>query len=219
MTTPAAPPGTAPGFPDPQAFARAHAQLRADRSIQFDFPWAKTEQNPPPAWLLRLFRAIGRAIEWIGPGGWKTIFWVLIALIVTVLVVALVPPLRAWALRRIRRGRASAAEPPRWTPEAGVARQLLDEADALAAEGAYDAAVRLILHRSIADIQRWRGDLVRPALTSRDIAQVEALPPTARGLFAELVALVERSLFAGRALSVDDWHRARADYAGFALGR
>ena len=37
-------------------------------------------------------------------------------------------------------------------------------------------------------------------------------------IIAGIVAAVERSLFGGTRLGADDWQRARADYAGFALG-
>jgi hypothetical protein len=95
---------------------------------------------------------------------------------------------------------------------------LLEEADRLASQGRYAEAVRLILHRSIEDIERWRGDPLRPSLTSRDIARFDGLPDMARGIFARIVADVERSLFGGASLAQSDWARARADYARFALG-
>ena len=69
------------------------------------------------------------------------------------------------------------------------------------------------------DIERWRGDSLRPSLTSRDIAAFETLPDAARAVFRRIVADVERSLFAGNPLGESDWTRARADYAGFALAR
>ena len=96
---------------------------------------------------------------------------------------------------------------------------MLDEADRLAAAGRFAEAVRLILHRSIEDIERWRGDSLRPSLTSRDIAAFETLPDAARTVFRRIVGDVERSLFAGNPLGEADWTRARADYAGFALAK
>ena len=58
---------------------------------------------------------------------------------------------------------------------------------------------------------------MRPSSTSRDIARAEGLPGEARGVFARIVAAVERSWFGGRALEAGDWEAARADYARFAL--
>jgi len=190
--------------------------IRADGSIQFDLPQKVVEpRDPPPEWLEPVLRGIGRFVLWVG-GGWQAILWVIGIVIALALLFALVPSLREWVAEKVGR-RRMVAEAPAWTPTETRARALLEDADALAADGRYDEAVHLLLFRSIDDIVAWRGDLVRPADTSRDIARVEALPPHARGVFAGIVAAVERSLFGGRALDAGDWQRARADYAGFAL--
>lgn len=190
--------------------------IRADGSIQFDLPEKLPEpRDPPPEWLEPVLRAIGNFVQWVG-GGWQVILWVIGIVIAIALLFALVPSLREWIAERLGRRRVVEEAPP-WTPTETRARALLEDADALAAEGRFDEAVHLLLFRSIDDIVAWRGDVVRPADTSRDIARAEALPPHARGVFAGIVAAVERSLFGGRALGADDWQRARADYAGFAL--
>ncbi|MGW8191787.1 DUF4129 domain-containing protein [Sphingomonas hankookensis] len=190
--------------------------IRADGSIQFDLPEKLPEpRDPPPEWLEPVLRAIGNFVQWVG-GGWQVILWVIGIVIAIALLFALVPSLREWIAERLGRRRV-VEEAPAWTPTETRARALLEDADALAAEGRFDEAVHLLLFRSIDDIVAWRGDVVRPADTSRDIARAEALPENARGVFAGIVAAVERSLFGGRALGADDWQRARADYAGFAL--
>lgn len=190
--------------------------IRADGSIQFDLPEKLPEpRDPPPEWLEPVLRAIGNFVQWVG-GGWQVILWVIGIVIAIALLFALVPSLREWIAERLGRRRVVEEAPP-WTPTETRARALLEDADALAAEGRFDEAVHLLLFRSIDDIVAWRGDVVRPADTSRDIARAEALPPHTRGVFAGIVAAVERSLFGGRALGADDWQRARADYAGFAL--
>jgi hypothetical protein len=79
--------------------------------------------------------------------------------------------------------------------EEAPARQLLGDADALAAEGRYSEAAHLLLHRSIAEIDRRRPASVRKALTSRDIAALPAIPPSPAAAFRSIVAAVERSLF------------------------
>ncbi len=210
--------GTPAPFGDPVAVDAAHRAVRADPSIQFDLPWYKPEVNPPPRWLIDLFDALGRFVKWVG-GGWTVLMWIAIAIVVITLVFALFPPAREWLARRFVRRDTAAATPVGWAPEATAARALLDEADRLAASGQYSEAVRLILHRSIEDIERWRGDSLRPSLTSRDIARFDGLPDAARTVFTRIVADVERSLFAGNDLAEADWTRARADYAGFALGK
>lgn len=209
--------GTAPPFGDPASADAAHRALKGDASIQFEFPWLIPEQNQMPEWLRDLFRALGNFVEWVG-GGWTVLMWIAIVLVAIALAFAIFPPLRAWLANRFV-ARAEAGTTPGWTPEASIARALLVEADALAAAGNYDEAVRLLLHRSVEDIERWRGDPLRPSWTSRDIARIEALPDAARTVFGRIVADVERSLFAGHPLGQADWTRARADYAGFALGR
>ncbi|MHA3840710.1 DUF4129 domain-containing protein [Sphingomonas aestuarii] len=204
----------APPEADPAAITAAHDAVRADRSIQFDLAQPETP-DPPPDWLIRLF-------DWLASMGplWQILFWVLIAVAVIVLVIALVPPLREWALDRMRRRKAVTEEDaPEWTPEESRARALLADADARAAAGDYDGAVHIILLRSIDDIEVWRGHALVPSLTARDIAAADELPDAARGVFARIAAVVERSIFAGQRLSADDWQAARADYAAFALGR
>ena len=104
-----------------------------------------------------------------------------------------------------------------WRPEEGQAVQLLDEADVLANAGRYDEAARLLLHRSIGEIDAHRPDLVRPALTSRDIADHPLLPRGPAAAFARIAALVERSLFGRRPLGADDWQACRAAYREFAF--
>lgn len=104
-----------------------------------------------------------------------------------------------------------------WRPSEEQAVQLLDEADVLANEGHYDEAARLLLHRSIGEIDTHRPDLVRPALTSRDIAGHPLLPAGPAAAFARIAALVERSLFARRPLGPDDWQNCRAAYHDFAF--
>lgn len=210
-------------FGDPARVEAAHRAVRADSSIQFDLPWYKPEINQPPRWLTELFAALGRFVDWVG-SGWKVLMWAAIAAVVIALVLALFPAVREWFAARLLRRNEAAAEPPRWAPEAGAARALLDEADRLAAAGRYAEAVRLILHRSIEDIEKWHGDSLRPSLTSRDIARFDGqgfagLSETARAVFRRIVADVERSLFGGNALGEADWTRARADYAGFALAK
>lgn len=223
MTTASAAQGAAPrvetGFGDPNAVDAAHRAVRGDSSIQFDLPWYQPDPaNPPPRWLMELFQSLGRFVEWVG-GGWYVLMWLAIAAVVIALIFALFPAAREWFAARLLRRSQAVAEPPRWAPDAGVARALLDEADRLAAAGRYAEAVRLILHRSIEDIEKWRGDSLRPSLTSRDIAAFESLPDAARSVFRRIVGDVEHSLFGGNALGESDWTRARADYAGFALGR
>ena len=119
--------------------------------------------------------------------------------------------------REARAPKARGGKAETWRPEAAQAVQLLDEADVLANEGRFDEAARLLLHRSIGEIHGHRPDLVRPALTSRDIARHPLLPAAPAIAFSRIAALVERSLFACRPLGADDWQDCRAAYHEFAF--
>jgi hypothetical protein len=208
--------------------AAAHRALLADPSIQFALQPAPGPPKPPE-WLIaigralaRLLRPVGRAIEWVGsflpdaPYA-RVLLWTVIALAAVALGYAAAQRFRygAWRLPWPRRGggEAGTQEEEAWAPEEAPARAWLEEADALAREGRYAEAVRHLLYRSIEDLARRRPRLVRPALTSRELAAAPALPPPAQGLFARIAASVERSLFGGRPVDAAEWTEARAAYA------
>jgi hypothetical protein len=195
-------------------FAEAHNRLLADRSIQFDLPQAPLVSAPPGAGAPSLpdhAAAAGSA-----SAASQILLWGLVALVLLFLLYWIARGLQDWR-RNPRDPKAAAGGEADWRPEAAPALRLLGEADALAADGLYGEAARLILHRSIEDIQARRPALVRPALTSRDIAGLAALPGAPRAAFARIAMLVERSLFARRALAADDWRDCRAAYEEFAF--
>ena len=198
------------------AMRAMHARLLADHRLQFDF--SQTPAPPPlPQWLLAALQAIGKAIVWSWPG-LQIAFWVALAGGVAAVVWLIGREWLGWRWpqrrRRPSRGRPATVD---FTPEREIAHSLLADADALAAEGRFDAAVRLILRRSIDDIESRRPRLVRPALTAREISRLAALPSTARDTFAQMAAVVERSLFAGRELDRSDFAACRSAYEGFAF--
>lgn len=190
--------------------------------------------DPPPetpAWLIAFFKWLGEVLEpvarflgWIGsffPDApyVRMILWTLIALAAALLVYVVVQRIRTgeWRLPRRRfAAPADMAEEEEESPLFVAKPSWLQEADALAAQGLFAQAVHHLLFRSIEDIAYRRPQLVRPALTSREIAGAGAIPTKARELFAAIAALVERSLFGGRPVSQDDWASARAAYASFA---
>jgi hypothetical protein len=205
VTTSPAADGAAAGA----SFAEAHRRLLADGSIQFRF--SEIKPTPTPAWVKWLAEMLRSPLV-------KWIFWGLVAAGVCVLLYALSRRLAGarwpWPRRRREEG---AQGPEAWRPSEGEARALLAEADALAGEGNYDEAAHLLLFRSIEEIEARRPRLVRPALTSRDIAGAQALPDKPRAAFASIVMAVERSLFAGRSLAAEDWNRCRSAYEDFAF--
>lgn len=202
-------------------FVRDWQELRADSDIQFA-PLKPPAPAETPGWLRelgeflgRLFSPIGDALTALGRAlgmSGQAVMWLVIAIgvaIVLYLVFRLVAPLR------LRREAEQTA--PEWTPDAAEALSLLEDADRLAAEGRYDEATHLLLKRSVGQIAEARPDLLEPSSTAREIAELPALPPAARGAFAVMAERVERSLFALRSLGADDWHAARTAYAEFAL--
>ena len=215
----------------------AHLALRADPGVQFVMT-GPPPPAPPPAWM----KALGEFFEWLGklfkPFGnfldsisqlmpaapWaRFLLWGVIIAALVALVVMIVMRLRGgewqmpWKRKRARAVDAAREVEEEWTPDAEQGRTWLEEADRLAAEGRYAEAVHHLLFRSIEDIQRRRPMVVRPALTSRELAAAPGIPLGARNLFAGIARHVERSLFGGREVGPEDWQAARADYADFAL--
>jgi len=217
-------------------FTAAHDALRADPTVQFTL--APPPPPPtPPAWL----KGLAHFLEWLGhvlaPIGrffaWLTGFmpaapyarillWGVIGIAALALIWLIVERLR-YGQWRLPRRRSRAASPvaieteEEWQPDVAQGHAWLEEADALAAKGLFAEAVHHLLFRSIEDIGKRRPQLVRPALTSREIAAATAIPTRARDLFAAIARQVERSLFGGRPIEADDWQAARAAYADFAV--
>jgi hypothetical protein len=222
----------------------AHRQLLNDNSIQFDlptidlvpsrqhgqsgYPPADPSFQPPPAQPpLDPSAAPPPAPppDLPQPGGgmndlMQVFLWVAAGIALAILLYWIFSFFRDRRLggdgkaKKERRGRNGKES---WRPEEEQAVQLLDEADLLAGQGRYDEAARLLLHRSIGEIDAHRPDLVRPALTSRDIAGHPLLPAGPAAAFARIAALVERSLFARRPLGADDWQDCRLAYREFAF--
>jgi hypothetical protein len=212
-------------------FQQAWRALRGDGAVQFDLTPAAPMPHAPQwlrtlgHWIADVFRPVGRAIAWLtsqmpaAPYA-RILLWTVLIAAALALIWLLVQRWRSgeWRLPRWRRRGAEEFETEEeWTPDAAPARAWLEEADALAARGQFAEAVHHLLRRSIDDIAWRRPQLVRPALTSRDIAATEGIPGQARALFKPIVAIVERSLFGGRPVSADDWSATRQAYADFAL--
>jgi len=192
--------------------AEAHARLLQDSSVQFAFSESAPSRPVDLGWL----EALGRLLAEAAPAMSYVVWGCLIGAGV----------LMAWLVGREMLGvrwrqRAEAptasADTAPWRPAAAQARVLLEDADRLADEGRYAEAAHLLLLRTIGHIEGRRPDLVRPALTSRDIASLDALPEAARPAFASIAQVVERSLFGGRPVDADAFGRCRRAYAQFAL--
>lgn len=192
-----------------QSVARAHEALRARSDIQFEMAAAKPPEIPP--WM----RWLGRQLQHLAPYA-SYIFWGAVAIGLAILLYLIF--VSFWRNRPSRDAEAAAEQDvAAWRPSEQVARALLADAEALAAQGRYEEATHLLLRRSLEDIQRHRPRDLRPALTSREIAGSEWMPGIVRRAFAAMAAPVERSLFGGRKLALADWEEARAAYGEFAL--
>jgi hypothetical protein len=202
-----------------QSAAEAWKSVRADEAIQFA-PVKVPPPAKPPAWLDAVLRWLGELLSPIGRAlgmSWPVFKWVLLAVALAALALLLwrmFGPALGWRPK----ARAETQE-EEWGPAAGDALALLEDADALAAQGRFDEATHLLLRRSVGQIAAARPGLVEPATTARELAALGALPDAARKAFATIAARVERRLFALQALNADDWQAARAAYSDFALSR
>lgn len=207
------------GAPSPQALRAAQERLMRDPNLQFSFP--KAAPPPPPThlprWLVEVIHAVERLIGMVG--GWMG--WVFIGGLALAAAIVLFFLAREFLRTRwpglFRRRRTPRPPPLDWRPDAAAARALLEDADRLAAAGAYAEAVRLILHRSIEEIDDRRPRLVRPAFTAREIGRLDDIPQSARATFAAIAAVVEHSLFGGRPVDAAAFAACRRAYAAFAL--
>ncbi len=211
---------TSASSPAPAALAALRERLLRDHALQFDFAAPPPPSSPPPwiAPLQRALEALGRFLDGLlGPGLplVKVVFWAGVGAIVLLL---------AWLILReilgadwSRRRRERAARPLDLTaPDPIRARAFLENADRLAAQGRFDLAVRLILHRGVEDIESRRPRLLRPALTAREISGLETLPGAARAAFARMAAVVEFSAFAGQPIGRPAFDQCREAYEAFA---
>ena len=149
---------------------------------------------------------IGSFFQWSAPAA-KPLLWIGVALLALFLLYHFVPAFARWVDNlpfRRKAGDDDGADDV-GLAEAGAARALLSEADALAAEGRFAEAVHLLLYRSVEDIDGRRPGLVKPAMTSRDLAEARDLPGVARDAFSRIARAVEISLFGGRSIDAGAW--------------
>jgi hypothetical protein len=196
--------------PSDDAFARAHERLLQDHSLQFDRVALQVPKPPKwAAWLGHLLESLAPVLKWA--------FWIALALLVALILFFI-----GRELLRLGRPKARADKPivlaqGEWRPEAQAARDLLAEADALAAQGLYAEAAHILLLRSVQDIEKRQPRALRVSLTTREIAALQALPETARPAFSAIGRVVERSLFGGAPVGASDFADCRQAYEAFAL--
>jgi hypothetical protein len=193
--------------------AQVHARMLAAHDLQFDFRAAEAHAplRGTPPWveaLKRFFDGVAPFTQWIFWGGLAIGVLVILFFVGREFVYVRWPKFKP---------RPKVEAEPAWRPTESQARALLEEADRLAAEGLFAEAAHLILFRSIEDIQGRRPHVVRPALTTRDIAVHEGLPGGAREAFCGIAETVERSFFGGRPVDADSFAACRRAYEAFAF--
>lgn len=198
------------GAIDAAKMARAHAELIADRSIQFSLA-------PPPEPEASAFgRLVRDLLAALAPFA-VYIFWAGVALVASFVLYLVIAHFSRFGWVPPWKRRAAKDDGAVWQPEERAARTLLAEADALAERGDYEAAVHLLLVRSVEDIARRLPDFLNPSLTARDIAADTRLPLRPRNAFSRIAGIVERALFARRMVGREGWHEARQAYESFAF--
>lgn len=194
-----------------EAFTRAHQTLLRGKDLQFE-PAAPPKPPDVPDWLMAVGKVLAHAAPYL-----SYVFWGFLILGAGIILFFLARELMATRWPSLRPNRGPALGEEAWRPSAAKARTLLEDADRLAAAGRYAEAVHLILFRSIEDIEGKRPDLIRPALTSRDIAGLDGVPQRVRDTFSEIARVVERSFFGGRAVAAEEFAACRRAYEGFAF--
>jgi hypothetical protein len=206
-------PSNAVAQTEPLTIEGAHNAIYADKTIQFQHVTnAVVERKEPPQWVKSLADFIADISPALG-----YLFWIGLALLAALFAYFIITEVMGVRFFQPKATVEKAAPTPDWQPDVREARNLLAAADALAAEGQFEEAVHLILLRSIEDIDRHRPMVVRPALTTRDIAAIEVLPDRARPAFMRIASAVERTLFAGGRIDREEFGHCREAYAAFAL--
>lgn len=201
---------------------RALAAFESDDAFQRERPeWqpealdpADFERNEPGA----IARAIASFFEAIG----SVLGYLLAGLVILAILAGLYMVFGESLTFRLRQ-KEKASDPdvsvvPDLRPEAARARALLEDADALAAQGRFAEAVHLLLFRSIDEIQEKKTGLIGRSLTAREIGALGILPDWIRDALAPIIRIVERSFFGGQDVNESGWREARDSYEAFAFG-
>lgn len=190
-----------------------HKELLADPSLQFHFEKQGAPPEPPD-WL----EPLAGLIEFIAPFV-VYIFWAGLIIVVALVLYTIITEI----LQRMP-DRKKQAEPesdlpvPEFRPSRQRAHVLLEEADRLAREGRFGEAARIILHRSIEDMETAFPGSIAPAMTSREIQTISYLSEKGRATFSKIASAVEASLFAGRPLDQARFMECRQAYESFVAG-
>ena len=194
-------------------FDEAFRAMKRDDKLQFELPPAP--EPPKLGWLENFFKGLAKFIEAIMPL-LKIIFFMGIGAIIALILYAIAKVIYETRFNQDPKDLVENAPPPLYTPNQEQARILLEDVDAMAAEGRYEDAVHELLFRSIQDIDIRRPNTIRRSLTSREIAALKILTPATRDAFATIGGVVETSYFGGQKIGKAEFDICRAAYAQFA---
>jgi hypothetical protein len=204
---------------DLDALDRAHADYLNRRDMQLERPEWEAEPIDPPDPPLQWLKWLGDLLGNLSPL-FQFVFYAVIAAVVLGFLYFVFG--EAIRVRFGKRGEGKVDEGDDILidvrPDAGMARGLLEEADALARAGKFAEAVHLLLFRSIEDIQTRLEGGVPKSLTAREIGGLQHLPERAKSGLGPIIRIVERSFFGGRPVDSEGWQEARASYEDFAFG-
>lgn len=105
--------------------------------------------------------------------------------------------------------------PPEAIVAAGSGRQMHDaqvEADDLAAQGYYNEAMHVLLHKSLQELHHRLGLRFSASLTSREILRRVELPDDGRGALTRIIQAVEMTYFGGRQADAADYSQCRGHF-------
>ena len=194
-------------------FDEAFRAMKRDDKLQFYLPPAP--EPPQLDWLAKFVEAIASFIQLIYPL-LKILFFVGIGTIIALILYGIAKVIYETRFRRASKPAEEVVPPPLYVPDEEQARILLENVDALAAEGRFEEAVHELLFRSIQDIDLHRPNTIRRSLTSREIAALDILTPETRQAFAMIGGVVETSYFGGKTIGKAEFDICRAAYAQFA---
>ncbi len=210
----------APSAADMSAARQLIDQVNKHHDIQTAFAGApEVDKKSMAFWqgvidgIAHVLHAIGQVFAPLAP----VVPYLLYALALAIIVLLLSPVVRLFLTTRFERlfQRHHLVADQAWRPSRAAVAALLSEIDALAERGEYDEAVHLLLVRSVADINAFRPDLVRPHYSAREILSHPLLPEAARPAFRAIVQWVEKSYFAGLRVGKAGFDACRAAYMDF----
>lgn len=202
------------GAADVQARAR---EILADPRYQHTLPSSGEVQDLDDPGDRRAFSNPGSvpapvAVPVLGAGAalGKILFLVLIVVVVLLVLAWLT---QSFASRIRGRQEAAPGVPSQADAAPEVERELrYEDAARFAAEGRYAEAVHALLLAAIRHFAERSRTAVQPSRTSRELVRLLPLGAEAREAFADLVRMVELSLFGGAAVSAEDYERSLARF-------